>query len=1197
MKFSHLPGEKLSLRVRPTDRVAFRDLLGKGNPTARVKGIEPTHAFGEFGVALRDDYINVRAIESKDALRLNDALLHGRALLAQVSDLGDDDGATLSIAFFTGGVLDLDEVEIGVDEYVLRGARRIGRVAGRQAYDWLAERFVYGDGDDYFFFYSAGPAIEGAIAADDAEEARGAIAPEATEVDDSGESSRAGVHLSRAPRAEQSVINSLMVVGSDVRFVATDTPVGHGQSIYVATKLTERPAGLDRTVRLARGRLRFVDWTEAGQIQIRARAQLASLTQDESSYLRKWDEFGDVEGELLLGEARAFGTVRFASPVENRDGTVTVQIADAPDSAFEALRNGIVEAVDLVDTEPPYLLNPAMTFEEFSRQIAEGATGDPRSRRDRDRTSGTSISIRSFDNESLRVTLNTERLPPGGTLVLSLQGEITQIRRRHAARRAILTGQSANPQLGVLIEERGEITSLRSPQKVAPLTAYVQDKVFRNAPTVMQKRAIAVALNTPDIALIQGPPGTGKTTVIAAILERLNEEATKAGRSLKGRVLLTGFQHDAVENMIDRISLNAIPVPKFGTRGGTEDGATAFERNLEDWCKQIADELRERNPQFADIEHEAGIRDQYQQYLRAPSRRLALALTTRINDLGVSIVGEQLARTASQLLQRLQGEESTSTSDPSSGPIAAVRRLRVRPESFADDGPERAEDALIDLDNYLTDHEHRILDNASLWTSSRGIPPFLDQLGEVKRALMRRLTAPPEFRVEKRNDEVVSLGGQVLDRLRAHGHGASDRKSAVLAQFLAELETNPWGMVDAVSEYSYAFAATVQQSVNREMQKRKGLSADDTPDLEYDYVIVDEAARVSPRDLMIPMSQGKRIILVGDHRQLPHLIDESVARSMEAGEAGPTESEWLKRSMFDYLFAERLKSLELADGIERRVTLDKQFRMHPSLGRFVSRNFYERFDAGERFDSGLPHSHFAHNLPGTENHPAMWIDVPGDRGPARRSGTSWTRQAEADRITEQLRTWIQSQEGQGLTYGVIAFYKAQAELIRRQLRQQLGDIVDDERRIRVGTVDSFQGMEFDVVFLSVVRTVPPNWKPRSDDSSVNARGLFGHLCLYNRLNVSMSRQKRLLVAVGDSALIHHTLAAEYIPGLVDFHRLASEAAIVPPPVTAPASPAVSPRSPEQAGTPVVPPTPAEPAAEDARQGIIARLLGRRRGET
>jgi hypothetical protein len=120
-----------------------------------------------------------------------------------------------------------------------------------------------------------------------------------------------------------------------------------------------------------------------------------------------------------------------------------------------------------------------------------------------------------------------------------------------------------------------------------------------------------------------------------------------------------------------------------------------------------------------------------------------------------------------------------------------------------------------------------------------------------------------------------------------------------------------------------------------------------------------------------------------------------------------------------------------------------------------------------------------------------------------------------------------------LSFGVISFYKAQAELIKKQLDK----ITDDDRKLRIGTVDSFQGMEFDVVFLSMVRTMPQDWKSRNDEAEKQARSLFGHLCLYNRLNVSMSRQKKLLVVAGDSGLLQSDLAAEFIPGLVDFFKL------------------------------------------------------------
>ena len=102
--------------------------------------------------------------------------------------------------------------------------------------------------------------------------------------------------------------------------------------------------------------------------------------------------------------------------------------------------------------------------------------------------------------------------------------------------------------------------------------------------------------------------------MIAAILERLNEIATQGGANSQGQILLSGFQHDAVENMIDRISLNGIPVPKFGRRSGSvENDLNAFEKSLEEWCGKIAQELRAKNPQIAELEEEAAIRDLYKQ--------------------------------------------------------------------------------------------------------------------------------------------------------------------------------------------------------------------------------------------------------------------------------------------------------------------------------------------------------------------------------------------------------------------------------------------------------------------------------------------------------------------------------------------------------------------------------------------------------
>ena len=123
----------------------------------------------------------------------------------------------------------------------------------------------------------------------------------------------------------------------------------------------------------------------------------------------------------------------------------------------------------------------------------------------------------------------------------------------------------------------------------------------------------------------------------------------------------------------------------------------------------------------------------------------------------------------------------------------------------------------------------------------------------------------------------------------------------ILSDFLHELEDNPDAVREAIEDYNYVFAATTQYSGSKYMSKVKTKYKE--KHVRYDTVIVDEAARISPRDLLIPMAQAeKRIILVGDHRQLPHIIDEEIAKALETGEDSGNPKlnhDFVKKSMFE----------------------------------------------------------------------------------------------------------------------------------------------------------------------------------------------------------------------------------------------------------------------------------------------------------
>ena len=324
-----------------------------------------------------------------------------------------------------------------------------------------------------------------------------------------------------------------------------------------------------------------------------------------------------------------------------------------------------------------------------------------------------------------------------------------------------------------------------------------------------------------------------------------------------------------------------------------------------------------------------------------------------------------------------------------------------------------------------------------------------------------------------------------------------------------------------IEEYSYVYSSTTGQSNQATKQKMNNKDED----VSFDTVIIDEAARVAPMDLLIAMVLAKRrIILVGDHRQLPHMVDEDVIKRSDL-----SENEYINESIFGYL-KKRAEKLKEYDNIKRTVTLKNQYRTHPMLGQFVSDNFYKRYD--EAFNSPLDTTIFNQRLKGIENIPAIWLDVPNKECKEQKA---WSRKCEAQMIIEYLKKWIFSEEGKNLSFGIITFYRNQVEMITNLINEEFTKEQRDSfsKRLKVGTVDSFQGMEFDIVFLSVVRSRDT----KTINDNLKDYNLFGFLISKNRLCVSMSRQKKSLIVVGDKKFFESDRAKTDVEELYNFLQL------------------------------------------------------------
>ncbi|WP_414528748.1 AAA domain-containing protein [Nodularia chucula] len=263
----------------------------------------------------------------------------------------------------------------------------------------------------------------------------------------------------------------------------------------------------------------------------------------------------------------------------------------------------------------------------------------------------------------------------------------------------------------------------------------------------------------------------------------------------------------------------------------------------------------------------------------------------------------------------------------------------------------------------------------------------------------------------------------------------------------------------------------------------------------FDVVIIDEVSKCTPPELLIPALKGKKLVMVGDHRQLPPMLDTSTVEEV-AQSLGSTKSElqFLEESLFKIQFEAADKSI--------KQMLNTQYRMHPLIMAAINQ-FYQG-----KLECGLlePDTQRAHNLTGEiiqKNHHLVWVKIPREpEFQEQRENTSYFNPHEVDiieRLCQQFEdTWagkIANGEPKK-EIAVITFYGAQLKKIDERLQPELFPSLE----IRTGTVDRFQGMERPVVIVSMVRN--------------NHQGDVGFAKKPERVNVAFSRAQELLVIVG-----------------------------------------------------------------------------------
>lgn len=876
------------------------------------------------------------------------------------------------------------------------------------------------------------------------------------------------------------------------------------------------------------------------------RASLDRLNARHEGYLKQWEKYRNKAGDMALAKGR-----KFLAKIQSYECNGEDYQLNLPLSVQQGMEAGA--EVCVWSQLPAYLMDEHITkgWAELCIDCGEPDSNQQcilRGRIQKIQGQGDQVAV-FLRSETIQ---EKESWPEQTWLSTDISMDLTQLQRQRKAYDAIYNGHSANCFLAHLIEEDSDYAARPLRQRIPAESPFVHQKLFKGRElTTTQKEAVELALNTPDIVLIQGPPGTGKTTVVTAILERLNELQDKSAPQA-GDVLVTSFQHDAVENIIERLSINSLPTIKFGKKRTEEEdmhSAYFIDKLVGSWAEDVATKLKEKHPFLAEQLPGQELHRLRQSYTLAPGPEAAVRLLHCVLAQPHS-PAPALEERIRDLLSKLHHHETKNHAEI----LSAVYSLRTDERAWSDDGRNRMRELRRRLEESQKDDWDSEVDSLLqklkyAETKTAFTPVFQRELVALKQDCLRHYIPEAQFRRAKPNAEVLALVQEFEEQCMAEENGYEGGMDSVVREFYSTLVNNPDSIRDAIESYNFVYAATNQQTLGIDIITRKLRAAQKVdgsvvrqtcdkerggfiPPLFYSTVIVDEAAKSAPPDLMIPMALAKnRIILVGDHRQLPHMIDEEICKELESDHAlNVTESirSALQESMFEHM-KKRLEALEKKDGIKRTITLDRQYRTHSVLGNLVSKYFYDSH--GEGYTSPLAADKFVHNLPNTGNAPCVWVDVSREQGTcARDAAASLYRQAEAFRVAQLLKQWMDSDEGAKLTFGVITFYKAQQRKIWEELGKNgmtaSGGMLKEEyrfiekqgnkqERLRIGTVDSFQGMEFDVVILSAVRCADSDFSKKPYP--------FGFLENPNRLCVALSRQKKLLAIVGDSALVDNDI--------------------------------------------------------------------------
>lgn len=716
----------------------------------------------------------------------------------------------------------------------------------------------------------------------------------------------------------------------------------------------------------------------------------------------------------------------------------------------------------------------------------------------------------------------------------------------------------------------------------------------------MQITAVRRALNTDDFLLVQGPPGTGKTTIITEMIRNFVLEGK--------RVLICSKNNLAVDNVIEgcmdlyyddrkkkkmqcvrlgnqeKVLKSVHPVlPMQLTMALQNDVKLESDRQRKRFQNAAVDRIQILSAAKHDIRDLCTMMQKvYGEY----------GLTRKMEErshgaVGVLLIGPKMGTKIRDLLKELNSEISSILE--TAYQLANTRTIFSGTSITANQVADRR----IELENrkdQLLQHYNNFLGLSSSLleclehSQRRSRIVFGKTAGELTGELGADLEAEDQIRNSVRDykgnaaagalkvlkqpfDIQKDVGSELKEEISTEFDELNARLSSlnkILKEWDRELEDPKLSLQeDLIHSLKIVGATCIGIKTNDYFKKS-----------EFDVAVVDEAGQITMHDLLVPLEKARKIILIGDHMQLPPMNENDFCEYVkenhllgygrsEMSEEGSEEYESSLHMLFEKSLFEELYRAGDINPVNK-VMLDTQFRMHPVIAEFISEQFYNN---GYHSAEGMAEKRTLRI--GRFRKPMYFIDTseaPGHNETAIKdaegNNAGYYNQCEAEivgRITAELVHFIRLNQyemprekpednplmtsGKTFDIGIITAYKAQKSQIRKAIEKAMTELsVDGEKpytgeeardiaaNLSVDTLDSFQGRDNQIILYSFVRS--------------NKRHSIGFLTEVRRLNVMMTRAKSLLIMVGDSdtltknnaPCVHEPekKASEYYGALIDY---------------------------------------------------------------